>query len=517
MSIAVGTTAREEASLATWLGFLLMCLGMFMAILDIQVVATSLPAIQGALGISRDAMSWIQTAYLIAEITAIPLTGWLTRTLTLRWMFVASIGLFTTASIGCAFSDNFATLISFRVAQGFAGGALIPAVFSAVFLLFPLRLHPIATTLAGIVAVLAPTVGPIVGGWITETWSWHWLFLINVAPGFLAAAATPFLLPQDQTDFAEFRNLDRLSLVLMAAALAAFELGLKQAPQDGWLSSRPLVLFAASLGCGVIFVRRTIKAAHPVVELTTLGERAFTVGCALSFCLGVGLFGSVYLMPVFLAYVRRHDAFEIGSIMLVTGMAQLLAAPIAGYLESRLDPRKLSAAGFALFAVGLGLSAFQSRLADFDEMFLPQVLRGIAIMFCLLPPTRLALGTLTAPQVPDASGLFNLMRNLGGAIGIAVIDTILYGRTIGHGEALRDRLLAGDVSAAKAIGLDVQLFLHPPPDVTPATIEAYVRPMVERAAFAMSVNEAWMLLAAVAVAALVLVWFAGKPGARRPL
>jgi DHA2 family multidrug resistance protein len=231
----------------------------------------------------------------------------------------------------------------------------------------------------------------------------------------------------------------------------------------------------------------------------------------MSFCLGVGLFGSVYLMPVFLAYIRHHDAFEIGSIMLVTGVAQLIIAPIAGLLEGRFDPRKLSACGFALFAVGLGLSAFQSRIADFDEMFLPQLVRGIAIMFCLLPPTQLALGALSASQVPDASGLFNLMRNLGGAIGIAVIDTILYGRTVGHGEALRGRLIAGDVSAAQAIGLDPQIFLHPPPDATQATIDSYVRPMVERAAFAMSVNEAWALLSAVALIALLLVWFAGKP------
>jgi MFS transporter, DHA2 family, multidrug resistance protein len=515
MSIAIETTpATEQARLATWLGFILMCLGMFMAILDIQVVATSLPAIAEALGITRDAMSWIQTAYLIAEIIAIPLTGWLTRTLSLRWLFVGAIALFTVASIGCAWSENFATLISFRICQGFAGGALIPAVFSAVFLLFPLRLHPVATTLAGIMAVLAPTIGPVVGGWITETWSWHWLFLINVAPGLLAAAATPFLLPQDKPNLAELAALDRLSLVLMAAALATLELALKQAPLQGWFSVRPLVLFVASAVCTFAFVRRTMKAAHPVVELTTLSTRVFAVACALSFCLGVGLFGSVYLMPVFLAYVRRHDAFEIGTIMLVTGIAQLLAAPVAGYLESRLDPRKLSAFGFALFAVGLAVSSFQSRTADFDEMFWPQVLRGIAIMFCLLPPTRLALGALTPAQVPDASGLFNLMRNLGGAIGIALIDTILYGRTVGHGEALRDRLIAGDVSAAKAIGLDVQLFLHPPPDVTQAAIEAYVRPMVERAAFATSVNEAWTLLAVVALAALLLVVCLGRPAGK---
>jgi DHA2 family multidrug resistance protein len=500
-----------EARIATWSGFALMCLGMFMAILDIQVVATSLPAIQDALAISRDAMSWIQTAYLIAEIIAIPLTGWLTRVLTLRWLFVTAIGLFTLASIGCAFSGDFATLVGFRVLQGLAGGTLIPAVFSAVFLLFPVRLHPVATTMAGIMAVLAPTVGPVVGGWITETYSWHWLFLINVAPGALAAAATPFLLPRQQPRFADLATLDGISLALMAIALASLEIGLKQAPQDGWLSPLCSLLFLLSAAAATLFALRTLKTPHPVVELLTLKNPSFAIGCALSFCLGVGLFGSVYLMPVFLAYVRHHDAFQIGTIMLVTGAAQLATAPIAGSLESRIDPRWLSAAGFALFALGLGCSALQTRVADFNEMFWPQILRGVAIMFCLLPPTRLALGALTEAEVPDASGLFNLMRNLGGAIGIALIDTILYGRTGGHAEALRDRLIAGDITAAQAIGLDLKLFLHRPVDVSDAAVEAYVRPMVEKAAFALSANEAWALLAFAALLGLLLVPFAGAP------
>ncbi len=359
-------------------------------------------------------------------------------------------------------------------------------------------------------AVLAPTVGPVVGGWITETWSWHWLFLINVAPGVVAAAATPFLLPRGKTRLADLATLDITSLALMAISLASLEIALKQAPLDGWLSPLCAILFVLSAAAAVIFASRTLGAAHPVVDLTTLKNRSFAIGCALSFCLGVGLFGSVYLMPVFLAFVRHHDAFAIGTIMLVTGAAQLATAPIAGSMESRFDPRLLSAAGFALFALGLGCSAWQSRVADFDEMFWPQVLRGVAIMFCLLPPTRLALGALPEAQVPDASGLFNLMRNLGGAIGIALIDTILYGRTSGHAEALRDRLIAGDITAAQAIGLDVNLFTHRPPDVSDAAVEAYLRPMVEKAAFALSTNEAWALLAAVALLGLLLVPFAGK-------
>ena len=499
---------------ATWAGFALMCLGMFMAILDIQVVATSLPAIQRALSISQNAMSWIQTAYLIAEITAIPVTGWLTRVLTLRWLFVAAISLFTLASIGCAFSGNFVTLVGFRVLQGFAGGMLIPAVFSAVFLLFPIRLHSAATTMAGVMAVLAPSAGPVVGGWITENWSWHWLFLINVAPGVVAAAATPFLLPRSKPRFEDLAALDGVSLALIAISLASLEIGLKQAPHGGWLSPLCMILFLLSAATATAFTRRSLTAKHPVVELWTLKNRRFAIGCALSFCLGVGLFGSVYLMPVYLAYVRRHDAFEIGTIMLVTGVAQLLTAPVAGHLESRFDPRWLSALGFALFALGLGCSALQSRVADFDEMFWPQVARGVAIMFCLLPPTRLALGALNEAEVPDASGLFNLMRNLGGAIGIALIDTILYGRTSGHAEALRDRLIAGDATAAQAIGLDLGLFTHPPRGISDAAVEAYVRPMVEKAAFALSTNEAWALLAVAALIGLLLVPFAGPPPQR---
>jgi MFS transporter, DHA2 family, multidrug resistance protein len=498
----------DTPTAATWAAFLLMCLGMFMAILDIQVVATSLPTIQGALGISQDAMSWVQTAYLIAEVIAIPLTGLLTRVLTLRWLFVAAVGLFTAASIGCALSGSFAVLLVFRVVQGFSGGVLIPAVFSAVFLLFPPRLHNVATTIGGVVAVLAPTIGPVVGGFITDTWSWPWLFLINVIPGLIAAVTTPYLLPRHDTDFAELAKLDARALALVAVALASLEIGLKQAPMRGWLS--PLsagLLLAGAVGIGLA-IWRTLGAAHPVVRLSVLRRRSFAVGCALSFCLGVGLFGSVYLMPVFLAFVRDRDAFEIGTIMLVTGVAQLITAPLVAILESRFGARWLTAAGFALFALGLGLSAFQPRIADFDEMFWPQVVRGVAIMFCLLPPTRIALGSLPEAEVADASGLFNLMRNLGGAIGIALIDTILYGRVVGYAENFRDRLMAGDVTAAQAIGLSTKLFLNRPPGPPDEATVAFVRPMVEKASLALCVNEAWAMLACVAVVGLLLVPFA---------
>jgi DHA2 family multidrug resistance protein len=501
------TEARRPAPLATWAGFAAMCLGMFMAILDIQVVATSLPNIQAALAIAPDQMSWIQTAYLIAEVVAIPLTGFLTRVLGMRGLFVSAVSLFTIASIGCAQSADFAGLIAWRIVQGFAGGTLIPAVFSAVFLLFPTRGQALATTIAGVVAVLAPTLGPVVGGWITQTWSWHWLFLINVVPGMIAAMVGGVTLSAGGGAWRHVYTLDGLSLLMMAVALGTLEIALKEAPARGWGSPLAIGLLTLCAATGVVFAWRTLRRARPIVDLHALADRDFAIGCGLSFVLGMGLYGSVYLMPVFLAFVRQHGPLRIGEIMLVTGVMQLLAAPLAVILERRVDARWLTAAGFMLFAVGLGLSCFQTWETDFDAMFWPQVVRGGAIMFCLLPPTRLALGHLTPERVPDASGLFNLMRNLGGAIGLALIDTVIFGRAAGHARQLAARLAAGDLDAARLAGLSPEMLAQRPAGALDAATAAIIQPMIERAGFVMAVNEAWALLAGATLAGLLLVPF----------
>jgi DHA2 family multidrug resistance protein len=487
----------------TWVGFCAMTLGMFMAVLDIQIVVTSLPDISTALAIAPDDMSWVQTAYLIAEVIAIPLTGLLTRVLSLRWLFVGALSLFTLASAGCAASEGFETLIVGRVVQGFAGGVLIPSVFSAVFLLFPFRQQGLATTLGGVMAVLAPTVGPLVGGWITQTYSWHWLFLVNVLPGIAAAAVAARFLPREAGEHGHARTIDVAALALMAIALAALEIGLKEAPKHGWGSVWVLGLLAGSVLTGFLFVRRSLGRNRPIVGLTALADRRFAIGCWLSFTLGIGLYGSVYLMPVFLSFVRGQDSLEIGRTMLVTGMAQLITAPIAVELERRIDGRLLTAGGFALFAAGLGLSAFQTWETDFDEMLVPQIMRGSAIMFCLLPPTRLALGHLTPERVADASGLFNLMRNLGGAIGLALIDTIIFGRASIYAEQIGQRLKGGDVTVAPLVGLEPDTVASATTRLIDQSVIDFVRPLVERAGLVAAINDAWAMLAVVTAMALL--------------
>ncbi len=494
----------------TWIGFAMMCVGMFMAILDVQVVATSLPAMQDALAIAPDQMSWVQTAYLIAEVIAISLTGFLTRLLGMRRLFVLATSVFTLASLGCAASNSLAALLSWRVVQGFAGGTLIPAVFSAVFLLFPVRRQGIATMLAGVLAVLAPTVGPVVGGWITETYSWHWLFLINILPGIVSATVAGMLLPGIPMRLQEARTLDVKSLTLIVIALAALEIALKEAPQRGWLSGLVTGLLILSMASMSAFVRGTLRASHPVVDLGAFADRNFTVGCVLSFVLGIGLFGSVYLMPVFLAFVRGHNALQIGLIMLVTGVAQLSTAPIAVALERRLDARLLSAGGFALFAVGLAMSMVQTPQTDGDAMFWPQVVRGVAIMFCLLPPTRLALGGLALNRVADASGMFNLMRNLGGAIGLALIDTVIYSRSTLHANDIVRKLIAGDVPTAKLVGIPLDRFLAEGPGPIDTVRQALLQPLIEKAGLTLAINEAWMMTAVLTMAVVLFIPFAKR-------
>ena len=488
-----------------------MCAGMFMAILDIQIVASSLPEIQTALAIPLDRLSWIQTAYLIAEIVAIPLTSRLTRLLSLGGLFVAAMTGFVAGSTGCGLSGRFAVLIAFRAVQGFCGGMLIPAVFTSVFVLFPERTRVAATTVAGVFAVLAPTLGPVVGGYITENFSWHWLFFVNVAPGIAAAAIVGALVRAGRPQWGLWRRLDHVGVALLACCLAALETGLKQGPSRGWSDPLVVLLFGVVAVSSAAAAWRCLTAREPVIDLRQFASPSFAIACFYSFVLGAGLYGSVYLLPLFLGIVRQHTPLEIGEIMIVGGTAQLAVAPIAAVAEKRLNPLLLVPLGYGLFAAGLFANAGATVDTDFDGLVLPQVLRGCGVMLCLLPTTRVALDGRHGDDLTDASALFNLMRNLGGAIGIAAIDTIVERRVPVHASDLADRLLAGDATVAPLLGLRMDVLraamLAPLDDET----RQIASRLVERAAYTLSFNEAWIFLGALFAASLLVL-----PLLRRP-
>jgi DHA2 family multidrug resistance protein len=491
-------TQPPPATVWLWLGYGALCVGMFMAILDIQVVVTSLAVIEDALKIGADRMSWVQTTYLIAEIISIPLTGLLIRVFTIRWLFAGAILTFTLASIGCAFSYDFLSLIVFRVLQGFAGGVLIPLVFAAIFLLFGRGLkQTIATTIGGLLAVLAPTLGPLTGGWITENYTWHWLFLINVVPGIVTLVIGVLCLPQNRTRLSLFKTLDWISLVYVATSLAALLIGLKEAPDQGWLALQVVACFAIFAMCMFLAIRRPTSA----ISFSLLRDRNLAFGCMLSFILGIGLFGSVYLLPLFLAFVHGMGPLQIGLVILVTGIAQLVTAPIAVQVDRYVDARLLSAIGFAAFAIGLLMSGFQTIATGYDEMFWPQVVRGAFVALCILPPIRFALGFIPREHIADASGLFNLSRNLGGAIGIALIDTIVFSRGPEHADRIMDLIKLDPAKAASVLGLTVDEL----PDSQDPMGLMGIMDVIEQASITLAINEAWLVMGLITAMGLVVL------------
>ena len=490
-----------------WTGFVFMCVGMFMAVLDISVVGASLTNMGHALNIPLDELSWIQTAYLTAEVIAIPLTGWLTRAVSLRRMFVWATGVFTLSSLGCALCDSGTPLIAIRIVQGFSGGMLIPAVFTSVFSILPEKHRVSATAIAGAVAMIAPTIGPTVGGWLTEAYSWHWIFLINVIPGIVVCAMTALFLDRGHAQWRLLRAIDYDTILLASVFLGTLELLLKEGPERHWHGALVYGLGAACGASGIAAIYRSLTHKNSFVNLRLFTERSFSLACVLSFILGAGLYGSGYLLAIFLGVVRGHTPFDIGMVLIVSGIAQLIAAPIAALLETRIDGRLVMLAGFTLFAAGLIVNGGATVDTDFDGLFWPQVLRGVSVMLCLLPMMKLALDGWNEADTTDVSGLFNLMRNLGGAIGISMIDTITESRTPLHAEALAKSLAAGSADAARIVGLPTQYFHGAPMGAASDVMRAYAEPLIQRAALNQAFNDAWFAMGAMFVLALICLPF----------
>ena len=405
--------------------FIFMVFGMFMAILDIQIVSASLSQIQAGLSASSDEITWVQTSYLIAEVVMIPLSGFLSRVVSTRVIFTISAGGFTAMSFMCAQATTIDQMIFWRALQGFIGGGMIPTVFASAFTIFPRSKQPLIGPIIGLVATLAPTIGPTVGGYLTDWFSWHWLFLVNLIPGIIVTAAAWLLIDFDEPDWSLLTHFDYLGLISMAGFLGALEYALEEGPSKDWFESGPVtVAIVVSAISAVVFFARVLTARQPIVDLTAFRDRNFWTGTLFGFVLGIGLYGLTYIYPVYLAVVRGYSSLMIGKTMFVTGVAMFLTAPFAGRLMTRVDPRAMIATGFVLFAIGTWQASFVTVDWDFWELLWPQIFRGVGLMLSMVPINFLALGTLPPTKIKNASGLYNLMRNLGGAVGLAAINTL---------------------------------------------------------------------------------------------
>lgn len=502
-----GSALGRSLRTGDYVGFFAMVFGMFMAILDIQIVASSLTEIQAGLSAGPEEITWVQTSYLIAEVIMIPLSGWLTHVFSTRYLFVASALGFTLASLACAFAWNIESMMVFRAIQGFLGGAMIPTVFATSFLIFPPLRRAQMSILIGLVATMAPTLGPTLGGYITDHLSWHWLFLVNLVPGAILVVFVAGFAHFDRPQLHLLRGFDLAGIVLVGLFLGCLQYVLEEGPRDDWFASETIRwVFAVMTVSGILFFWRELTIENPVIDLWAFLNRNFALGCLYAFVLGVGLYGAVYVMPLFLGRVGGFRPAEIGNIMMVVGLFQFMSAPVAGILARRLDLRAELALGIGLFALGLFLNSILTAESAYWELFLPQALRGFALMLCFVPINQLALGLLPHHEIKNASGLYNLMRNLGGAIGLAAINTLIIDRYALHYSRLAEGLTPARPAAQSfldQLAARVESLL-PGADPQLAALKVLDQ-LVQREALVLTFSDALMVMAAVFGAAFLLL------------
>lgn len=503
--------AEERIDPRRLLAFLAMIFGMFMAILDIQIVAASLVEIQAGLSASADEIAYVQTSYLIAEVIMIPLSGFLARIMSTRILFTIAAAGFTASSMLCGMATSIEEMVVFRALQGFIGGAMIPTTFAASFAMFPMSKRHIVMPVMGLVVPLAPTVGPTVGGLLTDMFSWHWLFYVNLVPGIGVTIAAWTLIDYDQPNWGLFRKTDWLGLFAMAGFLGTVEYVLEEGPSKDWFADETLCwTAAAAVVIGIAFFWRAFRAEVPIVDLRAFANRNFALGSFYSLVMGCGLFGLTYLYPLYLARIRGFTPLQIGETMFVTGACMFLTAPIASRLVARTDPRAMLLFGFSCFAASTWMLTSITKDWDFWELLVPQVLRGVSLMFCMIPINNLALGTLPLDRLKNASGLFNLMRNLGGALGLALINTILNQRLDLHLARLREQVVWGRGVAVETLANMTTRFSDAGGDAQAMALRR-LGEMVRREAMVMSFADVFMLLSLLVGAMIALIALMRRP------
>ena len=433
-------------------GFGGMLIGQFLAYLDIQIVNSSLSQIQAGTSASSDEISWVQSAYLIAEVVMIPLSSYLARWWGTQRLFMISCTGFTIMSVLTGLSSDIDTMIITRALQGFIGGAMIPTVFATAFAAFPPERRMISSVVMSTVISMAPTIGPTLGGQITEQLSWRWLFFINVPFGLLVLFLVGRFGDFDRPDPRLARNFDWTALICMALFLMCGQYVLEEGTKEAWFQSDLILgLTWLSLIGGFLFIWRSLRSANPIVELSAFADRNFRVGCFLTFISGVGLFGSTYLLPLFLARVRGDSPGQIGTTMVVSGLMMFAMGPISTRLAQFVPPRPQIILGFFIAAAGMWVSRDVTPEWGFNQYLVLQITRSAGLALVMFTTQNITMGTLSPALMKSAGSLVNLSRNLGGAFSLAVLTTVLATHSAQHFHDLSAGFSVTQASGAEMI------------------------------------------------------------------
>jgi DHA2 family multidrug resistance protein len=446
--------ATDDPTARDWIAIYCAILGAFLAMMDIQITNSSLKDIQGALSATLEEGSWISTSYLVAEIIMIPLTAWLTQLLSIRRLALWVTSGFMLSSILCSLAWNLESMIVFRALQGFTGGALIPLAFTLSYMKVPDRLRPKTMALFALTTTFAPAIGPTLGGWLTENFGWEYIFYINLPPALLMIAGLMYSLDKQAPRWELLRQTDYAGILCMAIGLGCLQVFLEEGYRKGWLESSLI----ASLG-GIafialgLFIILQLYREHPLINLRILGERNFGLGSLSVFFIGMAIYGTVFVLTLYLAQIQNYNPQQIGSVMLWTGLPQLLVIPLIPFLLRKADPRWMAAAGLALIALSCFANAGMNLDFSGEQLTHTLTIRAIGQPLVMVTSSLICMAYLMPKDIGSGSSLYNVLRNLGGAVGIAMIATLLDNRSKTYFDYLREAVVPGNPQVAERLAL----------------------------------------------------------------
>jgi len=514
MTAAAGhPSAPATMTARDWIAVWGSLIGAFMAVLDIQITNASLKDIQGGIAASLDEGTWISTSYLVAEIIVIPLTGYLAGVFGLRRYLVVNAALFVGFSMLCGTATTLGEMTLFRACQGFTGGVMIPMAFNILNLKLPPARQAMGMAMFGLTATLAPAIGPTIGGPITDAYGWPYIFYINLAPGLLMIAMVGFGLDGEPMRLERLAGGDWLGMICMALGLGSLEVVLEEGERHDWFGN-PMI-FRLALVAAVfttLFLVIEFTRREPFINLRLLGRRSFGCACLVGLSLGLALYGSVYVIPVYLAQVQRYDAYQIGLVIMWMGLPQLLLFPITGKLMQKFDGRWLLAFGLMVFAASNFMCLDMSHDTAEPQLRWSMLVRAVGQPFVIVPIARMATAGIEPQNSAAASSLFNIMRNLGGSIGIAMLQTFVTWREHFHFDVIAQRLTRNDLMLQDRLHAMAQQALPAAGDLAHATMMALARlqGLVRRDAFVMAYSDCFFAMGVVLLVSLTAVAFMRK-------
>jgi DHA2 family multidrug resistance protein len=517
-TVSAGTLeAANQPAINPWIIAISVMLGTFMEVLDTTVVNVSLPHIAGNLSASTDEATWVLTSYLVSNAIVLPLTGWLANHFGRRNILLMSVGGFTVFSFLCGLAPNLPALIVFRVLQGATGGGLQPLSQAILMEAFPPAQRGKAMAFWALGIVVAPMLGPVLGGWITDSYSWRWLFYINIPVG-IAAVAMALMFIHDPPYIKRGEGgVDYWGIGFLAVGIGCLQVMLDKGQEEDWFASHFIMwLFIFCVAGFILFVFRELTTRDPVVHLSVFRVRTYSTGVFLMTVLGFVLYGSTVLLPLWLQTLMGYSALQAGIAMLPRGLGSFLFMPVVGILMGKIEPRKLLGAG--LLVAGYSLYAL-SRLnlnAGYWDIFWPQLIQGMSMGLLFVPLTTITNDPIPKEEMGNATSLFNLMRNIGASVGIASVTTMFARQNQRHINELGAFINQFNLAARNMIDQLQHFFMSRGMDSATAAKQAHagIYGMVQQQAAMMSYTDVFFILAVMFVACLPLIFLMKKPGKR---